>query len=381
MRNKLIFALSVSLVVTPIFPAHAEPKLGAICKREGEIAHMQNGTLICSKVGKTLKYISGNANAVGSAATAIPDKDVDPTVLKAYKSYNHAACKEKHPNFTAVYLASPTYKPTMLAQQKVLFEQAMSCYSGYFDHNVTINIAVLTELDYEFLASQMTSGIPTFDAIQLRWAKFMMERLGSGAARFAGSAGWNVATNSAWVLMIDSSKSTVPDAHGAAHEFVHILQSYSKSGFFPYYGDGSTDADYLNVPNWFWEGTAELFSYASISSSAGIFSVQMAQARTQANGAPSLKKIANTNEVITTIKRLGAPSTQEANSMMYALGSVACEYLLATYGYTKYWQIMQNAGTYKDFSENLKATIGITQDEFFAKAAPFVLSQWKLSKF
>jgi hypothetical protein len=381
MRNRLIFALSVSLLVTPILPAHAEPKLGAVCKRESDIAHMPSGILICTKVGKTLKYISGNANAAGSAATAIPDKDVDPTVLKIYKNYNHAACKEKHPNFTATYLSSPTYKPAMLAQQKVLFEQAMSCYNGYFDHNVTINIAVLTESDYEFLASQMTNGVATFDAIQLRWAKFMMERLASGAGRFAGSAGWNVATNSAWVLMIDSSKSAMPDAHGAAHEFVHILQSYSKSGFFPYYGDGSSDADYLNVPNWFWEGTAELFSYASISSSAGIFSAQMAQARTQANGAPSLKKIANATEVITTIKKLGAPSNQEANSMMYALGSVVCEYLLATYGYAKYWQIMQNAGTYKDFSENLKATIGVTQDEFFAKAAPFVFSQWKLSKF
>lgn len=269
----------------------------------------------------------------------------------------------------------------MLAQQKVLFEQAMSCYNAYFDKSVNINIALLTENDYDFLAAQTTGGTPTFDAIQLRWAKFMMDRINSGAGRFAGSAGWSTSTNSAWVLMIDSTKSTVPDAHGAAHEFVHILQSYSKSGLFPFYGDGANDDTYVNLPNWFWEGTAELFSYASISNSAGTFSAQMAEARTQGNGAPTLNKISTTSEVIKTLTSLKAPSSQEANSMMYALGSVASEYLLSMYGYKKYFQIMKGAAAFKDFDENLKSAIGLSQEELFTKAAPFILSQWKLTKF
>lgn len=381
MKRLLVSSLVCSLLFLSIVPANAAPKLGATCKRVGEIAHVPTGTLICSKVGKTLKYKGFDAGTSGSDNKITEDKNVDPIVLKTYNAYNHIACKGSHPNFVANYLTSPTYKADMLAKQKVLFEQAMSCYNDYFDHKVTINIALLNETDYEFLASQNTNGAPTFDAIQLRWVKFMMDRLNSGAGTFAGSAGWSNTAKSAWVLMIDSSKSSTPDAHGAAHEFVHILQSYSKSVFSPYYGDGSTDADYLNVPNWFWEGTAELFSYASISSNAGIFSSQMTQARGQANGAPSLKKITSTDEFISTIKKLASPSNQEANSMMYALGSVVCEYLLATYGYVKYWQIMQSAGVYRDFNENLKANIGITQDDFFAKAAPFVLSQWKLSNF
>jgi hypothetical protein len=380
MRRLSIAVLSISLLTASALPAQAEPKLGATCKREGEIAHMPSGALICSKVGKVLKYVKYTLNPAGPVSGVVPDKVVDPTVLKTYNAYNHAACKSGHPNFTANYLSSPTYKSEMVSKQKVLFEQAMSCYSGYFDRKLTINIALLTEGDYDFLTSQMTNGIQTFDSIQLRWAKFMMDRISSGAGKFAGSAGWSPSADSAWVLMIDSSKNTSPDPHCAAHEFVHILQSYSKSVFFPYYGDGSTDADYVNVPNWFWEGTAELFSYASISSSPGIFSAQMAQVRTQANGAPSLKKITTISQLISTIKSLGAPSNQESNSMMYALGSVFCEYLLSTYGYTNYWKIMQNAGVYKDFNENLKSTIGVSQEEFFAKAAPFVLSQWKLSK-
>jgi hypothetical protein len=380
MKRTLILLLSASLLSLPAVQAHAEPTLGGACKREGEIANMPIGKLICTKVGKVMKYVSATGGASGTSGIT-PDKNVNPIALKAYSSYNHSACKSKHPNFNATYLTSPSYSPALLAKQKSLFEQAMSCYSDYFDHAVSINIALVSQNDYEFLAAQTSDGKPVFDEKRLSWAKFMMQRIGSGAGRFAGSAGWSNETNSAWVLMVDSSTSTSPDEHGAAHEFVHILQSFSKSAFFPFYGDGSTDADYVNLPPWFWEGTAELFSYDSISSSAGIFSAQMASARMQGKESPSLNKITSTIGVISTLQKLEAPSNQEANMMNYALGSVACEYLLATYGYAKYWTIMKNAGVYKDFNENLKATIGLTQDQLFSKAAPFVLSQWLLSKF
>jgi hypothetical protein len=327
---------------------------------------------------------SGSAapNSGQSGANPQPvDTKVDPMVLKAYNAYDHPACKGSHPNFVATYLISPTYKASLVSQQKGLFEQAMACYSSYFDKSVVINIALVTEQDYDFLATQTTNGQPVFSDIQLRWAKFMMDRIKGGAGRFAGSAGWNVATNSAWVLMVDATNSDVVDTHGAAHEFVHILQSYSKSVFFPLYGDGSADADYVNMPPWFWEGTAELFSYNSISTSAGAFSAAMGQARQQGKDAPHLNKISTTAGVVAALQHIEAPSDQEANRMFYAIGPVATEYLLATYGYSKYWKIMQSAGRYKDFNDNLNANIGLNQDQFFAKAAPFILSQWKLTTF
>jgi len=316
-------------------------------------------------------------------AKLTPDKKVDPLVLKAYNTFDHKSCKGKHPNFTATYLTSPTYNPVMLSQQKVLFEQAMACYNAYFDKPVTINIALATEKDYDFMASQSLNGLPVFDEIQLRWIKFMMNRIDpvSHLGVFAGSAGWSTTTSSAWVIMLDASNRTTPDAHGAAHEFVHILQSYSKSVFFPHYGDGSGPEDYVNVPNWFWEGTAELFSSATITSSAGEFSAQMRDVRTQGKGSPSLNKITTTDGVVSTVLKLGAPSNQEANQMMYALGSAVCEYILGTYGYAKYWKIMQGAGTYKDFSENLQNTVGLNLSELLVKSAPFVLAQWKENKF
>jgi hypothetical protein len=385
MKCLLLIALSISISFAQ--SSFAAPSALGSCSTLDKKVTISGKSYHCIKTAKgnfvyaPLGVQSGTDINSIAAAVSGSDKNVDATVLKAYNAYNHPACRGKHPNFTAHYLTSANYSPSMLEKQKALFEQAMSCYSGYFDHQVVINIALVNEGDFDFLASQVAEGKPVFDEIKLRWAKFMMQRISSGAGRFAGSAGWGTDTNSAWVLMIDSTKSTAPDEHGAAHEFVHILQSYSKSVFYPLYGDGSTSADYVNLPPWFWEGTAELFSYASLSDSAGAFSAQMAQARLQGKESPSLNKITTYAGVVSTLQKLEAPSDQQANMMNYALGSVACEFLLATYGYPKYLAIMKNAGVYKDFNDNLKATISLTQDEFFTKAAPFVLSQWKLSKF
>ena len=338
MKKRISIFASVLIICKVLYLdiAVAAPQLGKPCKQEGSVGHFEGKGFTCALVGKKLTWISSNGIFQGGPSSASKsDLNVDPFVAKVYNAYDHKACKSSHPNFDATYVSTPNYSLDMLKKQKVLFEQAMSCYNNYFDRKITINIALATENDFDFMASQTTNGKPVFDLIQLRWIKFMMDRIGSGAGRFAGSAGWSKTTDSAWVIMIDSSKNTQPDAHGAAHEFVHILQSYSKSPISEFYGDGSNDATYLNLPPWFWEGTAELFSYASITSSAGLFSAQMAVARSQANGAPSMKKINSSAEVVSTLQKLVAPSNQEANMMNYALGSVACEYLLGTYGYAK----------------------------------------------
>jgi hypothetical protein len=379
--KRLASALTVALLLVVSSPSvYAASKIGSSCKRQGVTLKYKGEILVCTRVGNSLKYQIPKSDSSRGSSNPIQE-GVNKVVVQAFNAFDHAACKGKHPNFSVSYLKSPSYSTEMLTQQKSLFEQAMSCYNNYFDQNVRINIALVNENDYEFLLGQKNQGVPVFDEIQLRWAKFMMSRISSGAGRFAGSAGWNVTSNSAWVLMIDSSLSTAPDSHGAAHEFVHILQSYSKSPLFPYYGDGSTAADYVNMPTWFWEGTGELFSYETISKDSLEFSRNMHEVRNQGQGSPSLNKISTEAQVVSTLKILESPEGQEANMMCYALGSVMSEYILANYGYAKYWKVMKNASTFRDFNENVQNALGLSLNDLYAKAAPFILSQWKENSF
>jgi hypothetical protein len=137
----------------------------------------------------------------------------------------------------------------------------------------------------------------------------------------------------------------------------------------------------VNLPPWFWEGTAELFSSAVLAPTPNVFSSVMSVARSEAKGIPSMNKINNITDMTNTLKKLEAPSDQDSNMMFYALGKQLCEYILATYGYVNYQQIMKNAGSYPDFNENLKSVIGLNKDELYSKAGPWLVNHWKLAKF
>ena len=386
MKRFTILAAAISLLISLALPiAVAAPSLGSKCNREGEVAHMSQ-LLICAKVGKVLKYVAATPDAIGAPSrpsAVVPAKNVDPTVLKAFTSFNHSACTQPHQHIVMTYLTSPNYSQNMVDGQKALLEKAASCYDAYFDRQININVVMATEKDYDFLAAQKTNGQPVFDDIRLRWLKFMTGRItpvqGKLGGTFAGSAGWNPATDSGWLILLDATANKTPDPHVASHEFVHVLQSFSKSVFFPNYGDGSSEVDYVNMPPWFWEGTAELFSYDSISSQPGYLTLYMAETRMQGRQGPNQNKISTPAALVTTMQELKSSPNGQSNMLSYALGSQVCEYILATYGYSKYWQIMKNAGQFKNFDENIKSAIGLTQDELFLKSAPFVLSQWKLS--
>jgi hypothetical protein len=388
MKRLLISILSMSL--SGVCVAQAAPaKIGGPCSKINSFTHVSGVTLVCSTSGKKLVWKKLDTNQPTESGSTPQGSSsslaIDPLVQKAFSTFDRVSCSGSHPNLSAEYLVSPNYSATMLEKQKILFDQAMGCYNQYFDRKVKISIALGTEKDGEFLASRTISGNPMFDASQIRWIQGSAARItatGNGTGnRAAGSAGWNVGNDQAWIVMLDSTFNTAPDSHMASHEFVHILQSYSRSKFFKTYGDGSTSRDYVNMPPWFWEGTAELFSYESIKSTVQSFNAQMLEARNQGKESPSLNKITNTDQVISTLELLQAPTNQEANMMNYALGSVACEYILGTYGYSSYWKIMQNAGMYQDFNENLQQSIGINLKDLYAKAAPFILSQWKQNNF
>jgi hypothetical protein len=390
MRRIIILVLAISL--SGLSAAQAAPgKIGGPCTKIDSLTHVSGLTLVCASSGKKLVWKKYLANQPAKSAPSAPAQSsapaiaIDPLVQKAYAAFDHQSCNGSHPNFEADYLVSSTYSKIMLEKQKLLFEQAMACYNRYFDRKIKITIALGTQNDSDFLSTQMLGTKSMFDANQIHWIKDMSARItatGSGSGnRAAGSAGWNVNSDQAWVVMIDSTFDSEPDQHMASHEFVHILQSYSRSKFFQDYGAGSSPKDYVNMPPWFWEGTAELFSYESIKPTVQLFAAQMLEARNQGKEAPSLNKITTTDQVISTLELLQAPTNQEANMMTYALGSVLCEYILATYGYSSYWKLMQNAGVYQDFNENLQQSLGVNLKDLYSKSAPFILSQWKQNNF
>ena len=63
--------------------------------------------------------------------------------------------------------------------------------------------------------------------------------------------------------------------------------------------------------------------------------------------------------------------------MGYPLGALAYEYLVAQYGFKAYVDLFQAIPKSANFDESLKVAIGLSELEFYQKAAPHILKEWK----
>jgi hypothetical protein len=77
------------------------------------------------------------------------------------------------------------------------------------------------------------------------------------------------------------------------------------------------------------------------------------------------------------MKETISPSDPGAYGIQYAYGALISEYIIGKYGFEKYLKIIQNSGVYSSFNDNLQKTIGLSQDQLLAEAAPYVYVQWR----
>ena len=67
----------------------------------------------------------------------------------------------------------------------------------------------------------------------------------------------------------------------------------------------------------------------------------------------------------------------QAFEMGYAIGSVMYEWLIGTYGLDGFKSLLNQFATASSFDSALQNSVGITQNEFYARSAPYVLSAFR----
>jgi hypothetical protein len=63
--------------------------------------------------------------------------------------------------------------------------------------------------------------------------------------------------------------------------------------------------------------------------------------------------------------------------MGYALGALAYEFMVAEYGFDSYIKLFKSIPKTANFDDSMTAAVGLTELEFYIKAAPHILSEWK----
>ena len=71
------------------------------------------------------------------------------------------------------------------------------------------------------------------------------------------------------------------------------------------------------------------------------------------------------------------PRTEIGNSAGYNVGPLLFEWFVAQYGVEKFVSLVQATASASSFDEALKQTIGLSKDQLYEAAAPYVLKSYQ----
>ena len=69
-----------------------------------------------------------------------------------------------------------------------------------------------------------------------------------------------------------------------------------------------------------------------------------------------------------------------AFEMSYAIGAVMYEWVLGTYGMEGFTALLRQLATAQSFDEALRKSIGLSQSEFYAQSAPYVVEVFESAR-
>ena len=299
---------------------------------------------------------------------------------KAYSELNRNLGNTSHPNIEFVYDVRPSYPKAVLEHSKRELEEAAAMWNDVFDSKVTIRVYLVTEQDREYIKSNswLQSGVPV-----------ILNRLDNRNEKpfIAGTAGYfptdgqwsgNLWLATASYLDLSYVNSDWPEV--AKHEFFHVVQQYAmlktkRSEREP------REISLKIQPTHFAEGSANTVGYLTGFKNLGWSSDAMDYLIWQrANSVRSWMDVNNVDDVIRMMTATETYQPNEAFEMSYAIGALMYEWVIGTYGRDGFIKLMNQFATANSFDEALQKSIGLTKSDFYAKAAPYVLSVFQATK-
>ena len=87
----------------------------------------------------------------------------------------------------------------------------------------------------------------------------------------------------------------------------------------------------------------------------------------------------STEDILAMLKRSEVNDNEAGTQWAYTVGFHLWEYLIATYGFDSYWDIVKNVQSANSYDEAIKQAIGISKSQLYSDAAPYILKQFKIA--
>jgi hypothetical protein len=430
MKRALLSILSICLVATLSTPtAGAAVKPGAACKKLGATSTVSGIRYDCVKSGKrliwnkassskktpsqsstsaqssqniatdaisipmgiTYRYINGRLER----ESGYPEKffssdsrkptDFDPIRVKAYEAIRSRMNNAPHPNLIFDWDIKPGFPSELASYSKDKVAVAASYWGWVFKDKLTIPSQLVTELDLEWAKQQELKFSDTVNILeQFQREDFKRQRHWMGGGAHFWRNPFNPSDSRLYTLLnfqapsyattktLDSKWVMVP-----AHEVMHIVQDYYRKGM----ADVDNTIFNRRTHATFEEGSANLFGYALSLDHLGWYSDGLDEFLygTFKND-PYWKPIKTNSDVIKVLLEAEARTNRSTRDASYAVGAMLYEWVITKYGFDSYLKILENLAKYDDYSETLKAALGITKSELYAGAAPYILAAFERLK-
>jgi hypothetical protein len=423
MKKTLAFALTVIFLGTSLtFTAFANTKAGSACKKLGQIntsagkkyTCITKGTKLVWNKGKritasmptpspkatlakiddsisiprgiTYRYVNGvlerQAHLSGKFFTT-DSRDVstfDPIRVKAYEEIRAKVTGAAHPNLIFNWDVKPDFPSELANYSKDYVKAAASFWGWVFKEPLTVPAQLVTEQDLEWQKKQELTFSDTVEILTLfKTPGFKQQKawMGGGAHYwYQNSRDYSLlnfqAPSYATTSNMNSNWVMVP-----AHEVTHIIQDYYRKGII----QSDKNSYDLRTNATFQEGTATLFGYALSMKNLGWYSDGLDEYLYGNFKYDKYWKPVNTvNDVVKILEETEMRTNNSTHQSSYPIGAMLYEWVIAKYGFDSYIKILENLPKHTNFSDTLKASLGISKSELYQNSAPYILSAFKRLK-
>jgi hypothetical protein len=354
--------------------SYAAVKAGAICSKAGATAVAAGEKYTCVKNGKKITW-QKTISSKGSTNL------VHPIRIAAYESARAYKCATTHSRFKFTKEIGPNFPVQTAEKVNKVLENNFKCFNDFFDSEVNLKIFYFTQSDSDFVRTQVATSINSGDVNHLNSLMKDMEGSKWGAKGMVGGfVNWSNDRSYLYLIIhsTDGYQWQEKDDHLVTHEFAHVMQDVSRANL----RNEDEGSWYRQIPGYFMEGGAEALGYIFEAKSASLLNSQMQEIENYMSKDPTsirFRNVSSESEMLIRMRETISPTEPGAYNIQYPLGGLISEYIMGKYGFTRYLQLIKNSGKYKEFSDNLIATVGVDQGRFLEDAAPYVYSQWKIA--
>jgi hypothetical protein len=325
---------------------------------------------------------SENSAGCNPCAWTIKDsrgtKNFDPIRAQSFGAIKAFGQKQKLPPTEIEWLFTKNVQPSLVKMYKKLNTDSLAYWQSQIVSPLPYRIVVGTEKDrteYKNILSESEvspSSLPMINSFFDRYANLQdYEKLRPVGGGSPVKDTLISSKKDVYQILYHVGSFTTDQkvfATTPAHEITHVLQT-----------SRSNSIGYSNsMPPTLWEGSAVLFGAGIPMSNVAWYSDELDHQlmRFVSNFAKKTPMKSETDAInlLLTAEKTSPEIAYEAG---YYVGAILFEWLIAKYGVEKYLDLLEVTATAPSFNDAMTKTYGISKDEIYKKAAPYVLKNYQ----